>query len=86
MSGRLARLEEWLATLARPVLATDGGDVKLVSVDEREIVVRLSAACAGCPGAGYTMTHVVEPVLRAAWMSTGEPETSMPAVHVERAP
>jgi Fe-S cluster biogenesis protein NfuA len=85
MEQRRVRLEVMLDDLARPVVRADGGDVAIVSADAREIVVRLSGACAGCPGAGYTMAHVVEPVLRAAWRD-GDEAGELPAVRVERVP
>jgi Fe-S cluster biogenesis protein NfuA len=36
----------------------------LVSVRGAEVVVRLTAACAGCPGSGITTDHVLAPLLR----------------------
>lgn len=47
----------------RPLLERDGGGIELVSVRGSEVVVRLVAVCAGCPGAGYTTESVLRPLL-----------------------
>ena len=57
-------IEAVLRDVARPLLARDGGNVELVSVRGAEVVVRLTAACAGCPGSGITTDHVLAPLLR----------------------
>ena len=59
-----AAIEALLREVARPLLARDGGGVDLVSVHGAEVVVRLTAACAGCPGSGVTTAHVLTPLLR----------------------
>jgi Fe-S cluster biogenesis protein NfuA len=49
----------------RPSLQADGGDVKLVSVDENGVVkVKLSGACGGCPMSQMTLKMGVERVVR----------------------
>jgi len=49
----------------RPMLQADGGDIKLVGVDEDNTVrVRLQGACKGCPGAQMTLKNGVERLLR----------------------
>lgn len=48
-----------------PMLSMHGGSVELVEVTEDGTVrVRLSGACAGCPGARMTLTHVVENAIK----------------------
>jgi Fe-S cluster biogenesis protein NfuA len=48
-----------------PMLAMHGGSVELVEVTPEGVVkVRLSGACAGCPGAMMTLTHVIESALK----------------------
>lgn len=50
----------------RPFLRTHGGDCELVGVDEDGVVkVRLTGACAHCPGAQMTIQGMVKEVLRA---------------------
>ena len=50
----------------RPTLQADGGDVKLVDVEETTGIVKveLQGACAGCPMATQTLKHGIERVLR----------------------
>ncbi|MBN2072172.1 MAG: NifU family protein [Candidatus Krumholzibacteriota bacterium] len=48
----------------RPNLQADGGDIKLVSVEDGVVMVRLKGACAGCPMSQMTLTFGVEKVLK----------------------
>jgi len=49
----------------RPYLQMDGGDMEFVEMDEDNVVhVRLQGACAGCPGAAYTLKMGVERKLK----------------------
>ena len=49
----------------RPALQGHGGDVELVSTDQKNNVsVRLQGACQGCPGAKMTMKMGIERILR----------------------
>lgn len=51
--------------LIRPALQADGGDVKLVDVDEDGVVtVELHGACSGCPMSQMTLTNGVERILK----------------------
>jgi Fe-S cluster biogenesis protein NfuA len=61
---RALSVEALLRDLARPLLARDGGNVELVAIHGSEVVVRLTGACAGCPGSGVTTDHVLAPLLR----------------------
>ena len=47
-------------------MRADGGEIELVEVKDRTVVVRLSGVCAGCPGQPYTVSGVIEPVLKRA--------------------
>lgn len=50
----------------RPKLQADGGDVELVSVDEKGVVkVKLTGACGGCPMAQMTLKQGIEKLLKA---------------------
>lgn len=61
------RIERVLNEQVRPRLQIDGGDVELVEVNaDGKVKVRLTGGCQGCPMAGYTMTLVVERMLKAA--------------------
>ena len=49
----------------RPSLQADGGDVKLVDVDDEGVVkVALQGACAGCPMSQMTLKMGIEKVLK----------------------
>jgi Fe-S cluster biogenesis protein NfuA len=49
----------------RPVIQMDGGDIRLVRVDDDGLVtVQLQGACVGCPGSQMTLKMGVERHLR----------------------
>ncbi|MBW1728735.1 MAG: NifU family protein [Deltaproteobacteria bacterium] len=49
----------------RPSLQADGGDVKLVDVDDNGVVkVMLQGACAGCPMSQMTLKMGIEKILK----------------------
>ena len=51
--------------LIRPSLQADGGDVKLVDVDENGVVsVELQGACKCCPMSQMTLANGVERILK----------------------
>jgi len=60
--------EKVLAVLdkIRPALQADGGNVKLVEVDEENGIVKveLQGACAGCPMSTMTLKHGIERLLK----------------------
>lgn len=51
--------------LIRPSLQADGGDVRLVDVNEDGVVsVELQGACKGCPVSQMTLANGVERILK----------------------
>jgi Fe-S cluster biogenesis protein NfuA len=48
----------------RPYLQADGGDVEFVEMAGKVVKVRLKGACAGCPGAIFTLKMGIERKLR----------------------
>ncbi|MGI6567777.1 MAG: NifU family protein [Firmicutes bacterium] len=48
----------------RPQLQADGGDVKLVSVEDGVVRVQLQGACAGCPMSTMTLKNGIERILK----------------------
>ncbi|MDT8390018.1 MAG: Fe-S cluster assembly protein NifU [Lentisphaeria bacterium] len=48
----------------RPGLKSDGGDMELLDVNGDRVIVKLTGACAGCPGAHVTLKRWVEAKLR----------------------
>jgi Fe-S cluster biogenesis protein NfuA len=59
------KVEKSLETI-RPTLQYDGGDIELVSVDEKNkvVTVKLQGACAGCMGAQMTLEHGVKAAIQ----------------------
>jgi Fe-S cluster biogenesis protein NfuA len=58
------RAEALIAEYIRPLVEADGGKVELVEVSEKRVVLRLTGTCAGCPGQPFTLSRVIEPVLK----------------------
>ena len=51
--------------LIRPSLQADGGDVRLVDVDDEGVVsVELQGACNGCPLSRMTLANGIERILK----------------------
>jgi Fe-S cluster biogenesis protein NfuA len=49
----------------RPHIQADGGDVRLVEVEDSSIaIIELSGACVGCPMSQITIRHGIEGTLR----------------------
>jgi Fe-S cluster biogenesis protein NfuA len=48
----------------RGYLQSHGGDIDIVAIEGYDLKVRLKGACAGCPGATYTLKMGVEAALR----------------------
>ncbi len=63
----IARVERALEEV-RPYLASHGGGVELLGVDEEEGVVRLSllGACNGCPSSSATLRQAVDKAIEEA--------------------
>ena len=57
------KVEAVLAKI-RPALQADGGDVKLVGVDDGVVKVNLTGACAGCPMSTMTLKQGIERILK----------------------
>jgi len=48
----------------RPSIALDGGDIKLIDIQNGKVFVQLLGACAGCASSGATLKYGVERQLR----------------------
>jgi len=57
----------------RPALVADGGNVRVVSVDDadKSVVLQLEGACGSCGSASVTMENGIERALRQAWPDLG---------------
>ena len=63
----MEELQKVIEAKIRPVLQAHNGDIELLEVTADGFVkVRLTGACAACPGAQQTLSEVVETVLREA--------------------
>lgn len=58
------RAENVIQRVVRPLVLADGGDVQVVACTETAVVIRLGGACSGCPGRPYTVSRLLEPVIR----------------------
>lgn len=54
-----AKLEEM-----RQYLQADGGDMEVVSIEDKLVNLRLKGACGGCPHATMTIKQGIERILR----------------------
>ncbi len=57
------QVEEVLAKI-RPQLQADGGDIKLIDIEDGVVKVQLTGACGSCPMSQMTLKMGVESVLR----------------------
>lgn len=48
----------------RPSLQADGGDVKLISVEDNVVKVQLTGACGGCPFSQMTLKMGIERTIK----------------------
>lgn len=55
----ISRLEE-----LRCFLQADGGDLEIVSIEGKQVKLRLRGACGGCPHATMTIKEGLEHILR----------------------
>lgn len=64
--GKVAEVEAVLERL-RPMFLADGGDIRLVRVDEFGWVeVRMVGACNGCSASSMTLKGALEPALESS--------------------
>jgi len=49
-----------------PMLARDGGAIKLLDIKNAKVYVQLQGACVGCSASGSTLKFIVEKELKAA--------------------
>lgn len=59
------KIEKVLDEVVRPLLKSDGGNIRLESLnDDGTVFVTLTGRCAGCPGSDYTLHDLVEPAIK----------------------
>ena len=68
----LEAVQEILDEMVRPALQSDGGDIALIKVEDRNIYVKLVGACSTCPSSIMTMKMGVEALLKEEFPSMNE--------------
>jgi NifU-like protein len=63
---RMQKVIQVIEREIRPSLQADGGDIKLVDIDGKRVIVALRGTCAGCGAAQLTLKNFVEVKLRDA--------------------
>ncbi|KGK88838.1 MAG: NifU family protein [Clostridium lundense] len=58
------RVEKLIEEKIRPYMQGHSGDVKLLSVENGVVSIRLLGQCSGCPSAKYTVEDVIEASLK----------------------
>jgi len=58
------RVREVIEQDIKPLLAMEGGDIELVSVENGVVKVKLRGTCAGCPFSQITLSNFVEATLK----------------------
>lgn len=61
---KIKLITEVIENKVAPMLRMDGGDIELIDVDGKNVMVKLRGACAGCPGAKATLKNLVQETLR----------------------
>ncbi|MCP4138150.1 MAG: Fe-S cluster assembly protein NifU [bacterium] len=61
---RMQLVEETIATVVRPHLQADGGDIELVDIDGHDVHVALRGSCANCQVSNVTLKKLVEAQLK----------------------
>ncbi len=60
----MKQVEKTMEEYIRPMLRRDGGDAEIIDIKEKMVFVRLAGACAGCAGAGQTLSMLIETTLK----------------------
>ncbi|MGM0598925.1 MAG: Fe-S cluster assembly protein NifU [Candidatus Rifleibacteriota bacterium] len=61
---RIKLISETLENKIAPMLKMDGGNIELIDIEGKNVIVKLQGACAGCPGAKATLRNLVQETLR----------------------
>ncbi len=56
-------VEKCLDEFIRPALASHGGDVELLALEDKVLRLKLLGQCSACPSAMLTMEEFIEPVI-----------------------
>ena len=58
------RIQDLIDTQISPALASHGGGVEVVKIEDHDVYLELQGGCKGCPGARATMRNGIEMYLR----------------------
>lgn len=61
---RIQKVQQVIEEDIRPMLAGDGGDIELVDVDGKRVIVTLKGKCSGCKASEVTIRNLVEKTLK----------------------
>jgi NifU-like protein len=61
---RMQLVEETIADVIRPILQKDGGDIELVDIEGKKVIVALRGQCAHCVTSDVTLKNLVQEKLR----------------------
>jgi NifU-like protein len=61
---RMQKVMQVIERDIRPQLQADGGDIELIDIDGKKVIVALRGACSGCGAANLTLYHFVQEKLR----------------------
>ncbi|HSV97728.1 MAG TPA: Fe-S cluster assembly protein NifU [Spirochaetota bacterium] len=61
---RMQLVEETISDVVRPILQKDGGNIELVDIDGKKVMVALRGACANCLVSDVTLKNLVQEKLR----------------------
>jgi Fe-S cluster biogenesis protein NfuA len=59
-------VENIIAQKVAPMIAQDGGAIKLIAIKDSKVYIQLQGACVGCASSGTTLKYVVEKELKQA--------------------
>lgn len=68
----LEEVQEVLDEMVRPALQGDGGDIKLIKIQDNNIYVKLVGSCSSCPSSIMTMKMGVEALLKEEFPAMNE--------------
>ncbi len=55
-----------IETKIAPMLAKDGGAIKLLDIKDSRVFIQLQGACVGCSASSSTLKYIVEKELKSA--------------------
>lgn len=58
------RAKKLVDEILGPLIKADGGQIELVGMVDKRMLVRLTGTCSGCPGRPYTLARIVEPAVK----------------------